>query len=194
MEGDKKNTDTKMAGINKSASKHFQMAYDIARAMKNCPIPETELKKLQANLHFNLCMHKTEAMDRMAKTHLVNVDEEILKGHMGYAVSYLRIAKGEIESMTVKKGDYDYLNNDQKAEFANRSKIINNNYDNCLLKNQKVYKQKEFLPEQLPDIPEDATAITAMEPKDIKAKVGTESKFECFLSPEILSLKSDFMN
>jgi len=133
-------------------------------------------------------------MSRIADTHLINVDEEILKGHMGFAVSYLRIAKTDIDSMMGKKGDVEYLNNDQKNDLLQKAQIVNKKYDNCLLKNQKVYKQKEYAPDQLPEIPEDNTPIGPMEPKDIKSKVGCESKFECFLSPEIMAIKNEFMN
>jgi len=190
----KKNSNEKLAGVNKAAANHFQMAYDILKALKQYPLPEQDTKRLLANLHFNAAMHKAEAMYRITLTHLDKVDEEILKGHMGYATSYLRIAKEELDNLCVKKGDAELLTPEQQEELGKLRKIINSNYDNCALKNAKVYKQQEFAPEQLPEIPEDKTAITGMEPKDIKGKVGSEHKFECFLSPEILALKKEFMD
>mmetsp|Transcript_28007 Transcript_28007/g.24713 ORF Transcript_28007/g.24713 Transcript_28007/m.24713 type:complete len:262 (+) Transcript_28007:98-883(+) len=53
LEQDKKNGDMKMASVHKIASKNFSMAYDISIAMKDSPMPNDELRKLQANLHYN---------------------------------------------------------------------------------------------------------------------------------------------
>jgi len=188
-----KNPREKLATVNKAAAKHFQIAYDIIAAMKPSPFPEDKTKALKMNLLFNATMFRSEAYFHMAQTHLVKVDEEIRKGHMGFAVSYLRITQHDFDYI-LKLKEIDALTFDQKNSLLERAKLIKSNYDTCVLKNQKVYTQPEYAPEQLPEIAEDKTPITAIEPKDIKTKLDQERNFEVFLSPEIIAIKSDFMN
>jgi hypothetical protein len=197
MMDEKKTGNEKLASLNKAAAKHFQMAYDIIISMKECPLPEKETKFLRANLHYNAAYHKAEAMYRKALIHLKDVDENIRAGHMGFAVSYLRIAKTELDGLlgnTKKGSEYEQLSNEQQEELQKFAKIIYTNYDNCNLKNTKVYQQKEYTPEQLPEIPEEKSVITGAEPSKIAEKIGVETKFECFLSPEIIALKREFVD
>jgi hypothetical protein len=189
-----KNIPEKMASINKAAAKHFQIAYDIIAQLKQSPLPEPITRSLKINLLYNAVMFRSETYFQMAQLHLKKVDDEILKGHMGFAVSYLRITMTDFDEILKKKGEVDLLTPDQKSALMDRYKIIKTNYDNCALKNSRVYKQQEFSPEQLPEIAEEKAQITPIEPKDIKKKLEDERNFEGFLSPEILAIKSEFLN
>jgi hypothetical protein len=191
----KKNPAEKLASVNKAAAKHFQIAYDIIAALKPSPFPEDKTKALRINLLYNATMFRSEAYFHIAQIHIAKVDEEILKGHMGFATSYLRITKSDFDFiLQQKKGELDALTFDQKNALLERAKLIGSNYDNCALRNQRVYKQAEYAPEQLPEIAEDKTPITALEPKDIRTKLDEARNFEVFLSPEIVAIKSEFMN
>jgi hypothetical protein len=70
---------------------------------------------------------------------LQKVDEEVTKGHMGYVVSYLRIAKNDIDTLLKSKEEFELLTPEQKEILMNKSKAINDQYEKCALRNQKVY-------------------------------------------------------
>lgn len=183
----------RLAIVNKAAAKYFQMAYGIMCNMKDCPLPEKETKFLRANLHYNYVIHNAEAMSRRSIKHIEKVDDEILAGHMGYAVSYLRIAMTDLDELVKSKkgGDLDYLSSEQKEELEKQYKLISSTYQNCEVRNKKVYKQTEFKPEQLPEIPEETNSVNAKQPTKFGEKIGCESLFDCFLSPEIIALKKE---
>ena len=181
----------KLASINKAASRYFQIAHDIVAAFKQPLIPEPQCKILIVNLQYNIAVFRSDAYYHIAKSKLKNVDEEILKGWMGYAVSYLRIPKGELEALLKNRIDLDNLKPLQRAELLKKTQIINELYDGCLAKNQKVYKQTEYRADQLPEIPEEKAAILPIEPKDIKKKLNEEDNFQAFLSPNILAIRDE---
>jgi hypothetical protein len=85
-------------------------------------------------------MHKTEALQRTAALRAEICDQEISKGHMGIAVSYMRIAKQEIDAMFVKKGDASLLSKEQREILQKQGEKVAQLLNTLSLKNQKVFK------------------------------------------------------
>ena len=184
----------RLASLNKSASQNFQVAYDILEANSKTPYPDFISKRLKATLLYYAVIHRAQAYNFIAQTRLKLVDEELLKGHLGLAVSYLRLAKTDLDIFRSKKGSSDYLSPEQRDEIARLTQATFNTYNIQKERNDKVYHQAEFDASKLPEIPDETKMIAALEPKTIKEKLSEEKFFTGFLSAEVLALKQEFLN
>ena len=185
----------RLASINKAASKHFQIALDIVNATwKNSPIPENAKKALKATLIFVAGFHRTQAYFQQASHHLIlQTDEDrVREGHMGLAASHLRQAFSVINSVLGNKKDMELLSKQQTAELSALAQEVKAKYDEVAFKNKNIFQDREYGPEELPEIPDEKMVIGPVEPKGWKDKLDDEKHFECFfLSPELKAVKQE---
>jgi hypothetical protein len=190
----KKPGEIKLASVNKAASQAFQIGFDLMESIKDCKYPDHINKKLRATLLYYAVTHRALAYNYITQSHIKLVDDEILKGHMGIAASYLRIAKNGLDMVIGNKKYFEQLTPEQKEEFKYLVNNINKDYATYKEKNDRIYHQPEFDESKLPEFPSEEKGIGAVEPKEIKKKLDEEKHFEGFLPPELLALKQEFLN
>lgn len=185
----------RLASINKAAAKHFKVALDICDATgKSSSIPDVFRKSINAALIFYAASHRTNAYYQQARHHLVLQQDEdrVREGHMGLASSNLRQAYNVINAYLGDKKMMDILNPQQKTDLAKLGQTIKAEYEQVSFKNKNIFQDREYPPEQLPEIQDETMIIGPLEPKEWKNKLEDEKNFEWFMSPELKAVKREF--
>jgi hypothetical protein len=156
-------------------------------------VPGIVYSSLKTLVDYSVIYNKSQAYHCVIQHHLTINDDELLKGHMGIALSYSQDIKTDIDEFITKNSSFGALSQESKDELGRIAVSINQSFRYCFEQNTMVYKQETFTPDKLPSLEyENKTAITPIEPKQLKQLLDDESKFEIYSRPELLAMQKEF--